>query len=771
MVAFILLGTLVAAAAVLLAGAQNESRQSAERHFSERARTSAALTQSVFSALGSPPGKELARRYGGPSQSIRSNLSRQLRQSQVRYVAVIGARGKVLAAVGRPPRRLALAGTFGDGPRVSDVVRAGETQVVERAIPFNTPTGPRAIVDGVPLSAMATSLRDSLARLPNVDDAGLAVTDRRGVTISRQGRISPSGPKDPERLATTAGVPGTPWTLRVEAGRDQILEGANRRAWLPWLLLTALALAGLAGIALYVRVLTWARRQRRAVRRQREANSALNENRDQIRNLVEALEEAVVLHHADGKTELLNDSAKKLLNTEAGALSGLAPGWEPLDEDGAPLAEVDLPLERVLTTGTPQNRIIGQRHSDGSRRWLRVRARPLVRPGEELPHAVVASYTDITEQREMHLHLTDLAQRDPLTGLWNRRRFEGDLARQLDRCRRYGERAALVMLDLDGFKQVNDTLGHHAGDEVLRALADGLSSRLRSSDSAARLGGDEFAVLLLNADEAEARGMAMTVAARLTQFAREQLGADLELSLSVGVAVLDGNSGNESDVIAAADRAMYADKRRSHPAAAARQEYTSPPHSRAGAEGDAAGGSETSHPASLRALLAAVQARNSYAALHLHEVVTRARAVAGRLGLDEGASSEVETVALLHDLGTISVPDAILLKRGPLNDDELSLMRQHPVAGARMVSPIPELERLAPAIRAAHERWDGRGYPDGLAGDAIPLPSRIAFVCDAYHAMISDRPYRGALSRAEAVDDVVRESGHKFCPTSAGALL
>ena len=170
-------------------------------------------------------------------------------------------------------------------------------------------------------------------------------------------------------------------------------------------------------------------------------------------------------------------------------------------------------------------------------------------------------------------------------------------------------------------------------------------------------------------------------------------------------------------------------------------------------------------------LLTAVQARDSYTAVHSRQVVTLARAVAERLDLDHAEIEVVEGAALLHDLGKIAVPDAILRKHGPLADHEWALMRQHPVVGAQMVASIAELEHLAPAIRAEHERWDGRGYPDGLAGEAIPLASRITFVCDAFHAMTSDRPYRRALSHAAAVEGIARESGRQFCPSAAGALL
>lgn len=755
----VLLFALLGSVGALLSEGQRETRQSAERRFAERAEISAALTQSVFGALGASSDKELQRRFGGTSAGVERRLGVQLRPSRLRYVAVVDARGRVLASAGDVPQRLALPRAAAGGPPLSDVQGRGRARVIEYGIPFGPPGRRRALVEGIPLAIMASFLDEYLARLRQVDGAGLALTDRRGTVITRKGRISPPGRTAPARLATAAGVPGTSWTLRLEADRDRVLA-TSRLNWLPWLLLGALALAACVGVGLYVRTLT-------SVRRQREANLALQESRDQIRSIVDALDTGVLLHHDDGRTELLNAAARRLVGSGADVIHDLGPGLKRLDADGTPLGDAERPADRVLRTGQPCDQVVGFQRPDGSRRWLSISVRPLVRPGAGRPHAVVAASRDVTEQRETELHLTELAQRDPLTGVWNRRRFEDDLAQQLARCRRYEERAALLVLDLDGFKQLNDTLGHLAGDEVLCALADGLSQRLRASDSVARIGGDEFALLLLNVDAVEAREKAIEVTARLDEFVQAQFGARMELSVSVGVALLDGKSGGVAEAFAAADQAMYGDKRRARrPAPEARRPQ------RAMVAADAATLDRTGpYLSSVRALLTAVQARDSYTAAHSRHVVTLARRVARRLGVDEETMRDVESVALMHDLGKIAVPDSILRKQGPLTAQEWIVMRQHPVVGAQIVASIPELAHLEPAVRAEHERWDGGGYPDGLAGEEIPLASRIAFVCDAHHAMTSDRPYRRALPTDEATEEIAREAGRQFCPASAGALL
>ena len=128
-------------------------------------------------------------------------------------------------------------------------------------------------------------------------------------------------------------------------------------------------------------------------------------------------------------------------------------------------------------------------------------------------------------------------------------------------------------------------------------------------------------------------------------------------------------------------------------------------------------------------------------------------------------------MALLHDIGKVGVPDAVLLKPAPLDESEWALMRRHPEIGARIVAEVEGLSHMAPAILADHERWDGLGYPLGLAGEAIPIASRITFACDAYHAMVSDRPYRAAMSHANAVEELRRNSGTQFDPRIVEALL
>ena len=171
------------------------------------------------------------------------------------------------------------------------------------------------------------------------------------------------------------------------------------------------------------------------------------------------------------------------------------------------------------------------------------------------------------------------------------------------------------------------------------------------------------------------------------------------------------------------------------------------------------------------ALLAALVARDGYTGAHSEAVVGHAVAVARRMGLSEGGVDDVEQVALLHDIGKIGVGDAILNKPGPLNDAEWEIMRMHPAIGEEIIASTEGLSHLAPAIRADHERWDGEGYPDGLSGEEIPIASRIVLVCDAFHAMTSDRPYRKALGVEAALGELRKNAGAQFCPRTVEAFV
>ena len=173
----------------------------------------------------------------------------------------------------------------------------------------------------------------------------------------------------------------------------------------------------------------------------------------------------------------------------------------------------------------------------------------------------------------------------------------------------------------------------------------------------------------------------------------------------------------------------------------------------------------------MRELLAVLAAHDGHTGRHSEAVAEHAVAVARRMGLSEEGVAEVEQVALLHDVGKIGVGDGILNKPGPLDEAERRIMEAHPATGGEIVASTMGLSRLAPAVRASHERWDGKGYPNGLCGEEIPVASRIVLACDAYHAMTNGRPYREALTTEAALGEIRKGAGTQFCPRTVGALV
>ncbi len=349
-----------------------------------------------------------------------------------------------------------------------------------------------------------------------------------------------------------------------------------------------------------------------------------------------------------------------------------------------------------------------------------------------------------------------LAGRDAVTGKLNLRTFRAKLETEIDRTRRHGRPVTLVLLDIDGFRAVNGQHGHGAGDALLLAVAASLEPFLRSGDALCRTGGDEFAVLMLETDET---GAPQTFVRVLREF--ESLSAEpvRSVSASVGIAVYQRGQ-TPAALMSAAGGALQ----RARAAGGGRVAIAGQ------ADGDEVPVSD-GHRDVIDALASALTERDRYTGDHSHDVVEMAGSVAERLGLSAEEVHHVRAAALLHDIGKVAIPDHILNKPGKLDDEEWKLMRQHPEIGERILRAIPGLGSIARIVRHEHESFDGSGYPDALAGDQIPIGSRIILACDAYHAMISDRPYRKGMSHREAIDELARCAGRQFDPEVTGILI
>jgi two-component system cell cycle response regulator len=323
---------------------------------------------------------------------------------------------------------------------------------------------------------------------------------------------------------------------------------------------------------------------------------------------------------------------------------------------------------------------------------------------------------------------------DALTGLGNRRALGRALEDLLPRAT--PERpVVLAIFDLDGFKQYNDTFGHPAGDTLLVRLGGNLRAFLHARGRAFRMGGDEFCAVFHTAGEPY-EAIVHGAAAALSEH-----GDGFSITCSHGAITLPVEATDPVEALRIADQRMYANKHAGR-TSAGRQ--------------------------SKDVLLRALAERDPGLGTHA-DTVALAVATAGALGLTPDEIEHVRHASELHDVGKVAIPDAILGKPGPLTEEEWTFVRRHPVIGERIILAAPALARVASLVRSSHERWDGAGYPDALAGDRIPVGARIVAVADAFAAMTAGRPYRPARTLEDALEELRREAGAQFDPAVVDA--
>ncbi len=350
---------------------------------------------------------------------------------------------------------------------------------------------------------------------------------------------------------------------------------------------------------------------------------------------------------------------------------------------------------------------------------------------------------------------------DSLTGLGNHRSYQSLLREALARAEEEGGEVSLCLVDVDEFKTCNDRFGHPLGDQILLELAR-LFVEGNEEVAAFRFGGDEFA-LVLEANEEEAYRFVEGLHGRIAQtdFPHHQ-----PVTITVGIASFPGHASDADQLQQVADGALYWAKRHGKN----RSCVYSPSVVRIFSPNELTELAE--RQAQLRAaenLIRIVDSKDTYTGEHSDAVGRLVEAIARDLGLDEEAVQQLRLAGLLHDIGKIAVPDAVLQKAGALDPEERALVRAHVQFGYSLLEGLG-IDPVDTWVLHHHEHWDGSGYPDGLAGEEIPLGSRVILVADAFDAMTTDRTYRPALGPQDALVELRRRSGVQFDPDAVAAL-
>lgn len=451
--------------------------------------------------------------------------------------------------------------------------------------------------------------------------------------------------------------------------------------------------------------------------------------KERLRTTLLSIGDGVIATDAEGRVTMLNSIAEHLTGFKAKEARGknFEEIFHTINERSGKVSEN--PVSRVLSSGKvfelANHTILIAR--DGTQRYIEDSAAPIKNEQGDI-QGVVLAFRDVSEKRKKQLEIEFLSLHDQLTGLHNRRFYEQEVQR-LDEEKYYP--LTLVMSDVNGLKLTNDAFGHKAGDLLLQKIAEIMRRECRANDIVARIGGDEFVLLLPKTDALQAE----TIIARINTAIANEKGESYVMSIAVGFAVKENDSVSMNEIFTKAEDAMY------------RNKLTD---------------SSNVQSKTINQIMNSLFAKNERELFHSKRVSELCEAIATEMGFAQPDIDQLRLGGLMHDIGKIGVSEAVLNKEGKLDPGEWSEVERHSEIGYRILGSVNEFAKIADYVLEHHERVDGQGYPRGLTDTEISLQAKIIMLADAYDAMTSDRPYRAALSKQQALQEIKEHSGTQF---------
>ncbi|MBH1941759.1 diguanylate cyclase [Mobilitalea sibirica] len=355
--------------------------------------------------------------------------------------------------------------------------------------------------------------------------------------------------------------------------------------------------------------------------------------------------------------------------------------------------------------------------------------------------AIEGLIIDITIQKKREKEILYLTYHDALTGIHNRRYFDENKV-LLDKEEKYP--LSVIVGDINGLKLINSAMGHQEGDKFINAIANILKSCIRKEDVLARTGGDEFSILLPNTRYEDACDIINLINSTCKEYNNHSTDDAYHISISLGCATKTNSKISLENIIKEAEQSMYRKKLLE---------------------------SRSLHSSLISSMKTTLCEKSHETEAHAGRLISISKSIGYKMNLMNEQLNELELLSTLHDIGKIGISDTILNKPGKLSEEEWIEMKKHPEMGYRIAMSTPELAPIADYILCHHERWDGKGYPQGLQGEEIPILSRIIAIADAFDAMTQDRPYRKAMKVEEALEEISINAGKQFDPNIVKIFL